>query len=192
MTHQSDQYFIDKTLEGDINAFAILVDRYKNLVFTLSIRMMKHSEDAEEVAQDVMVRAFQKLSSFQGKSKFSTWLYRITYNMCLDTLSRKQKQPTYHASAINEEITGAQMASVIDILEAEDVRQHLELCIAQLPEEEAFLVTLYYLQEQQLEEIALITGYTKNNVKVKLFRSRKKLYSIMANQLPNEIRTGYE
>ncbi len=73
MTHQDDQIFIDRTLEGDANAFATLIERYKSLVFTLSLRMMKQTVEAEEVAQDVFIKAFQKLSAFKGNSKFSTW-----------------------------------------------------------------------------------------------------------------------
>lgn len=192
MTHQNDQIFITKTLEGEVNAFAVLVDRYKRMVYTLSLRMMKSTEDAEEIAQDVFLKAFQKLDTYKGTSKFSTWLYSITYHRCLDALSRNQKQPTHHATEILEEITGEKTASILEVIEADELREQLEYCIQQLREEDAFLVTLYYLEEQKLEEIAEITGMTKNNVKVKLFRSRKKLYSIMASQLPKDLVARYE
>ena len=192
MTHQDDQIFITKTLEGEVNAFAVLIDRYKRMVYTLSLRMMKSTEDAEEIAQDVFLKAFQKLDTYKGTSKFSTWLYSITYHRCLDTLSRKQKQPTHHATEILEEITREKTASILEVIEADELREQLEYCIQQLREEDAFLVTLYYLEEQKLEEIAEITGMTKNNVKVKLFRSRKKLYSIMASQLPKDLVARYE
>lgn len=192
MTHQDDQIFIDRTLAGDANAFATLIERYKSLVFTLSLRMMKQTVEAEEVAQDVFIKAFQKLSSFKGSSKFSTWLYRITYNSCLDALSRKRTQPTHHAAEINDEITEDRVDDILTKLEQEDLRMHLEECIQRLAEADAFLVTLYYLKEQSLAEIAEITGLTKNNVKVKIFRSRKKLYEIMVAYLPEEIKMRYE
>lgn len=192
MTHQDDHIFITKTLEGEVNAFAVLIDRYKHMIYTLSLRMMKTTEDAEEMAQDVFLKAFQKLDTYKGTSKFSTWLYSITYHRCLDALSRKQKQPTHHAAEIQEEITGEKTASILEAIEADELREQLEYCIQQLREEDAFLVTLYYLEEQKLEEIAEVTGMTKNNVKVKLFRSRKKLYTIMASQLPKDIVARYE
>jgi RNA polymerase sigma-70 factor (ECF subfamily) len=192
MTHQDDQIFIARTLAGDVNAFATLVDRYKSLVFTLSLRMMKQTEEAEEVAQDVFIKAFQKLHSFKGNSKFSTWLYRITYNTCLDALSRKQHQPTHHAVEINDQITEDRVDDILAQLEREEVRTQLEECIQLLPEADAFLVTLYYLKEQTLAEISEITGLTKNNVKVKIFRSRKKLYEILEARLPEEIKMRYE
>jgi RNA polymerase sigma factor (sigma-70 family) len=192
MTHQDDQIFIDRTLAGNVNAFATLVDRYKSLVFTLSLRMMKQTEEAEEVAQDVFIKAFQKLGSFKGNSKFSTWLYRITYNACLDALSRKQNQPTHHAAEINDEITEDRVDNILAQLEQEELRTQLEECIQLLPKVDAFLVTLYYLKEQTLAEISVITGLTKNNVKVKIFRSRKKLYEILEARLPEEIKMRYE
>ncbi|MFC4632350.1 RNA polymerase sigma factor [Dokdonia ponticola] len=192
MTHQDDHIFITKTLEGEVNAFAVLVDRYKHMVYTLSFRMMKTTEDAEEIAQDVFLKAFQKLNTYKGNSKFSTWLYSITYHRCLDMLSRKRKQITHYASEIQEEITEEKTASILEAIEADELKGQLEHCIQQLREEEAFLVTLYYLEEQTLEEIAELTGMTKNNVKVKIFRSRKKLYTIMASQLPKDIVARYE
>lgn len=192
MTHQDDQKYITMTLAGDVNAFAILIDRYKNMVYTLCLRMMKTTEDAEEIAQDVFLKAFQKLSTFKGTSKFSTWIYSITYHRCLDALSRKRKQPTQYAVEINEEITEEKVSSILEVIEAKELRIQLEACIQQLKEEDSFLVTLYYLEEQSLEEIAEMTGMTKNNVKVKLFRARKKLYTIMARQLPQELVARYE
>ena len=134
----------------------------------------------------------QKLNTYKGTSKFSTWLYSITYHRCLDTLSRKRKQPTHYTKEIQEEITEGKTASILEAIEAEELKGQLENCIQQLREEEAFLVTLYYLEEQTLEEIAAVTGMTKNNVKVKIFRSRKKLYTIMASQLPKDIVARYE
>ncbi|WP_299209939.1 sigma-70 family RNA polymerase sigma factor [uncultured Dokdonia sp.] len=192
MTHQDDQIFITKTLAGEVNAFAVLIDRYKHMVYTLSLRMMKSTEDAEEIAQDVFLKAFQKLETYKGTSKFSTWLYSITYHRCLDALSRKRRQPIHHATEILEEITGEKTAGILEAIEADELKEQLEECIQQLREEDAFLVTLYYLEEQTLEEIATVTGMTKNNVKVKIFRSRKKLYTIMASQLPKDIVARYE
>ncbi len=192
MTHQDDQLYIDQTLAGNVNAFAVLVERYKNMVYTLCIRMMKNAEDGEEIAQDVFVKAFQKLTTFRGTSKFSTWLYRIAYNRCLDKLAQRRIQPTHYAIEINEEITGGHAANILDVIDNEVVKSELETCIGLLKEEEGFLVTLYYLEEQTLEEIATITGLSKNTIKVKIFRSRKKLYEIMVTRLPKELVARYE
>ena len=84
----NDQVYIEAILNGDANAFAVLVDRYKDLVFTLALRMMKHREEAEEAAQDTFIKAFKSLNKFKGDSKFSTWIYRVAYNTCLDRLKK--------------------------------------------------------------------------------------------------------
>lgn len=193
MTHQDDYIFIEKTIAGDLRAFEVLIDRYKQLVYTLSLRMMRQKEEAEEIAQDVFLKAFQKLSGFKGQSKFSTWLYRITYNACLDALSRKRTHPTHHAFEIKEGITLADgVEDMVALLDTQLIREEVLTCIAQLPDAEAFIITLYYLEEQSLDEIASIIGLTKNNTKVKLFRIRKKLFSIMQSSLPQEIKLRYE
>lgn len=192
MNHPPDHIIIEKTLGGDVNAFAILVDRYKQLVFTLTIRMIKQREEAEEIAQDVFLKAFQKLQSFKGDSKFSTWLYRITYNACLDALSRKRNSPTHHAYEIHDNVLSITTPEIEAQIDAQYERAEVVQCIALLPQADAFLITLYYLHEQSLEEIAQIIGLTKNNTKVKLFRIRKKLFIIMQSRLPQEIKMRYE
>jgi len=192
MTHQNDQECIRAILDGEVQRYAVLVDRYKDLVYTVVLRMLKNTQDAEEIAQDVFVKAFEKLNTFQGKSKFSTWLYRIAYNKCLDTLSRKRRQPTTQAYEYNDTISEASVDSVIATIEAKELRSQLENCIEQLAAEDAFLITLYYFEEKSVEEIREITGLSQSNIKVKLYRSRKKLYTILIRQLPEEIRTIYE
>jgi len=192
MTHQNDQECIHAILDGEVQLYAVLIDRYKDLVYTVVLRMLKNTENAEEVAQDVFVKAFEKLNTFKGKSKFSTWLYRIAYNKCLDTLSRKRRQPTTQAYEYNDAISEASVDSVIEAIEAKELRSQLESCIGQLAVEDAFLVTLYYFEEKSVDEIATIAGLFQSNVKVKLYRSRKKLYTILVRQLPEEIRTMYE
>ena len=74
MGKQEDQIYIERVLKGDTNAFSHLINKYKDMVFTLVIKIVKNQEDAEEVAQDSFIKAYQKLDSFKGQSKFSTWL----------------------------------------------------------------------------------------------------------------------
>ena len=86
--HQRRQYYINLIIEGNTNAFSVLVDRYKDLVFSLALRMVKNKEEAEEVAQDTFVKVFKSLHQFKGDSKFSTWIYKVTYNTCLDQIKK--------------------------------------------------------------------------------------------------------
>lgn len=187
-----DQFYITKIIKGDTKSFAVLVDRYKDLVFTLALRLLKNKEEAEDVSQDIFIKVYKSLSKFKGDSKFSTWIYRITYNSCLDTL-KKYKQE-YQIVPLDD-YTGHQaiiLENAFDALAEKEQKQTIEDCLHRLPNEDSFLLTLYYFEEQSLDEISKILGLTANNVKVKLFRSRKKLTSILKEQLEPEIIEHYE
>jgi RNA polymerase sigma factor (sigma-70 family) len=188
----NDQVYIDSILNGDANAFTVLVDRYKDLVFTLALRMMKHREEAEEVAQDTFIKVYKSLNKFKGDSKFSTWIYRVAYNTCLDRLKKNKRQQ--YTVEINEytEHQIKTLDNALDKIEAKEREQAMQDCLALLPSEDSFLLTLYYFEELSLEEIGKIVDLKPNNVMVKLFRSRKKLATILRKKLDNEIIESYE
>ena len=192
MTTIADQIIINKILEGDTNAFAQLVDRYKDLVFTLALRMVKNREEAEEVSQDTFIKAFKSLDKFKGKSKFSTWIYRVAYNTCLDRLKKIKRE--YNVVAIDEftEHQVKTLDNALDKMEQDEHKQKIQECLQLLPSDDSFLLTLYYFEERSLEEISKVVNLTANNVKVKLFRSRKKLTTILKEQLEPEIIESYE
>ncbi|TPD72258.1 RNA polymerase sigma factor [Flavobacterium microcysteis] len=192
MALPNDRYYIDRIMEGDSQAFAPLVDRYKNLVYTLALRMVKNTEEAEEAAQDTFVKVFRSLEKFKGESKFSTWIYRIAYNTCLDRIKKHKSVPL--AVAIDDYGTRQLRSTenVLDTLDDEERHRVMQECLQQLPGEDAFLLTLYYFEEQSLEEIAKVIGIKANNVKIKLFRCRKKLGEILRAKLEPEIISEYE
>jgi len=92
MTKLTEENYIENTLKGDSTAFAFLIDKYKDMVFTLALKMVKSREVAEEVSQDAFLKAYKYLSKFKGDSKFSTWLYKIAYNTCLDAIKKNSNQ----------------------------------------------------------------------------------------------------
>jgi RNA polymerase sigma-70 factor (ECF subfamily) len=188
----NDQVYIDSILNGDANAFAVLVDRYKDLVYTLALRMMKHTEEAEEAAQDTFIKVYKSLDKFKGESKFSTWIYRVAYNTCLDRLKKNKRQQ--YTVEINEytEHQVKTLDNALDKIEAKEREQTIQDCLALLPSEDSFLLTLYYFEELSLEEIGKIVDLKPNNVKVKLFRSRKKLATVLRRKLDNETIESYE
>ncbi len=89
MVLRDEKYYIDRVRAGDKEAFAWLVDQYRDMIYTVCLRMLNSEADAEEAAQDAFVKAYRSLSSFQGKSKFSTWIYRIAYNQCISVIRKK-------------------------------------------------------------------------------------------------------
>lgn len=179
MNHQDDHLLIKDICAGQTQLYAILVKRYEGLIFTLCLRMMKNREDAEEVAQDVFVKAYQALSGFKGDAKFSSWLYRIAYNRSLDMLARKKRQPSFENT---EELANSNFENIenaLDNMEHAKQQSFIKEAINQLESEDAFIVTVYYYEEQSVAEIAQITGLTESNIKIKLFRSRKKLFTLL-------------
>jgi len=192
MTTTNDQDLIAKVLDGDTNAFSVLVNRYKDLVFSLALKMLKNREEAEEISQDAFIKVYKSLHKFKGDSKFSTWIYKVVYNSCLDRL--KQYKKNYALVPIDEfnENQVKTLDNAFDALVSQDRKNAIQACLNKLPSEDSFLLTLYYFEEQSLEEISKIVGLTANNVKVKLFRSRKKLATILKQQLEPEMISYYE
>ncbi len=179
MNHQDDQLIIAKIRAGEIQMYAVLVKRYERLVFSLALRMMKNREDAEEISQDVFVKAYQAIDGFKGDAKFSSWLYRITYNRSLDMLARKKKQPAFENTEAIANTNLDEVENALDQMERKAQQELVQLAINQLEAEEAFIVTVYYYKEHSIAEIAEMTGFTESNVKIKLYRSRKKLFTLL-------------
>ena len=105
MNQASDTELIDRILSGEVSKYAMLVDRYKDLAFTVAYRILYHREDAEEIVQDAFLKAYQNLKLFKRKSRFSTWLYRIVYNTAVSKKRLKRKQVTWLEEAGHPENT---------------------------------------------------------------------------------------
>ncbi|SEN63423.1 RNA polymerase, sigma subunit, ECF family [Flavobacterium sp. CF108] len=192
MSTISDQHYIDKVLQGETNAFAVLVDRYKDMIFTLALKMVKNREEAEEVSQDTFIKIYSSLNKFKGESKFSTWIYKIAYNTCLDRLKKSKKEDLNISIDDFSSHLIKTMETALSVLEDKERKQTIQNCLNLLPSEENFLLTLFYFENQNLEEIGKIMSINANNVKVKLFRSRQKLAVILKKQLEPEIIEYYE
>lgn len=169
--------------KGNTQAFSILVDRHKNMIYSLVYRMVKPEEDAEEVAQDTFLKAFKSIKQFKGNAKFSTWLYKIAYFTAINHL-RKNKMLT---SQIDMSSFESDDKTAIEALNKADQSHYINLAMDYLKPIERNLITLYYLEEFSNKEIEQITGLTASNIKVSLMRSRKKLYGIMKKMLTGEL-----
>jgi len=191
MTETNDQLYIEKILKGDVNAFSFLVDNYKNMVFSLAFKMTKSREEAEEVSQDTFIKAYKNLSKFKGDSKFSTWLYRIAYHTSLDAI--KKNKNTTNTYDINE-VTFNQIKAVEHILEGIERKERAELmevCLQKMADEERSIIWMFYYDELSLKEIIEVTGLQEANIKVKLHRARKKLLTIVKENIEPEIIENY-
>lgn len=176
MKKPDDHTCIQKIQKGDNSAFAILVDRYKDMVYTIVKKIVRSHEETEEISQDVFLKAFHSLDSFKGKSKFSTWLYRIAYNAAITQTRKKKIEMGALDEQVMENYTHDDVNEDIYTLDTQQQKQLIDHVLAQLPEKEYLIITFYYKEECSIGEIAEITGLSESNVKVKLHRIRKKLY----------------
>jgi RNA polymerase sigma factor (sigma-70 family) len=176
MKYQEDNYYIDRILSGDVSSYAFLVSKHKSLVFTIALKILNNREDAEEVAQDTFLKAYQSLKSFEGKSKFSTWLYRIAYNAAISKTRKKKLEFTGMDDTIIANYSTDEIKENTDRLDENLQMKLVEEAMKRLPADDHLLMTLFYKEENSIEEISYITGYTVSNVKVKLHRIRKRMY----------------
>jgi len=192
MANIDDQQYIDRVINGDTSAFAVLADQYKVMVFSLALKMLKNREEAEEVTQDSFLKVYKSLAKYKGESKFSTWLYTITYNTCLDRIRKnKRAQPVVAIDDYTEQqITS--LDNTLDGMEAKERKQMIQDCLNLLPAEDSFLLTLFYFEEQSIREIGKIMNINSNHVKIKLYRSRKKLTAVLKTHLETEMIEHYE
>lgn len=186
MEYKGDSYYIEKVKNGQTNYFSYIVDRYQNIVFSIALKVLKNREDAEEMAQESFIKAYKSLHTFKGKAKFSTWLYRITYNNCISA-TRKKKH--HFTSTDDVQIEDESQDMNLDGIPEENRAKYIQAAVKKLPEDEYTLVLLYYFEEQSIEEVSKVAGLSESNTKVKLHRARKKLYRILNDMLQDELHT---
>ena len=189
MDTTTDQVYIDRVLAGDTNAFAYLIDKYKNMAYTISIKIVKNHEDAEEIAQDSFLKAYKKLDTFKGESKFSTWLYTIVYRNAISKVRKKNIETTDIDAFVLENYSTDLEFPQMEAIKNREQKKYVAKAISNLKEMDALLITLFYLNENSVEEIEQITNLTKTNIKVKLFRARKKLFNELSLLLKDELKS---
>jgi RNA polymerase sigma factor (sigma-70 family) len=179
---------ISRVLSGDQQAFSGLIERYQNYVFTLVLRFVRVREDAEEIAQDVFVKAFRSLADFRGDARFSTWLYTIVRTSSLTFLRKKKLD----IASLDDERNGLQLESresgfPANLVEQKSRQAMLSDAIRMLGPDDAQVITLFYKADQSLEEIGRVMGIDPNTAKVKLHRARQRLKGKLESRFSREI-----
>ena len=182
-----DQKLIERIRQGEREAFAFLVNRYKAPAFSIAMKILKNSGEAEEVVQEPFVKAFYSINQFRGESKFSTWFYRIVYNSCISQIRNNRKSTVPIEGVGDSHIDFFELNDPLKQLshkqESEIIQQGLET----LNETDFTLIMLFYYEDQSLKEIAKVLGITYGNAKVKIQRARVKLYNILKEIMKTEI-----
>ena len=188
-TGLNDNELISKVLSGDQQAYAGLVNRYQNYVFTLALRFTKNREDAEEVSQDIFIKAYRALVDFRGASKFSTWLYTIVNTTCITFLRKKRLEVHSLDNEKVFEVADNQDSGMrANLVEQKSRLTMVNNAIKMLSTDDAEVITLFYKAEQSLDEIAQILGIEANTVKVRLHRARTRLKEKMETHFAQEVK----
>lgn len=188
-TGLNDTEIISKVLSGDQQAYATLVNRYQSYVFTLSLRFTKNREDAEEVSQDIFIKAYRALADFKGNSKFSTWLYTIMNNTCITFLRKKRLQThSLDNDGVFDVADSMDSGLRANLVEQKSKVAMVNNAISLLNPDDAEVITLFYKSEQSLEEIAQILGIETNTAKVRLHRARTRLKEKMEKYFAQEVK----
>jgi len=177
----SDDVIIDQVIDGKSSSYNLIIEKYQSYVYTIALNIVQTEEEAEEVAQDSFVKAYRNLAKFNKQSKFSTWLYRITFNTALTAkkkLSSKMVEPL-------TSITDAKVEH-FNLTEQDDRKKYISIAMGRLSAPDAAALTLFYLEELSLDEICKVTDVTLSNLKVRLHRARKRFALELQQLLKNE------
>lgn len=179
MVQKDEEHYIGRILDGETELFAVFLDRYSRPLYSLVVQIVGCPEDAEELVQDVFMKAFRSLKSYKGDCQFSTWLYRIAYNAAISATRKKRQEFLYIEENTINNVPDEMIDVVLGDGDSEGQIAELSAAIDLLTAEEKALITLFYYEEKSMDEVGAILNLTLSNVKVRLHRTRKKLYVLM-------------
>lgn len=194
MKKLSDQEIISSVLKGNDEDFKYLIERYKDRAFSLLKRILRNDMDAEEALQDSFIKAFKSLKSFKGEAKFSSWFYRIVYNTAMTKISnRKTDLKIVDIEFDDNDEPINDLSNLYDENDTEfanlnSTEEFINKLLDMIPVKYSSVLTMFYIDELNIEEIAQSTGMTISNTKVILHRARNLLKNLAEkHNLINEL-----
>lgn len=172
-----DSVYIKKILNGDNDAFRFIINKYKDMAYSFVMSIVKDEFIAQDVIQTTFIRAYTKLHTFKGNSKFSSWLYRIAVNEAFKVLNRRKKEFVFYEES--------DLETIIDIDDFtikvnEEYQKHfINEALKKLKPKESLILRLFYLEEHNIKDIMEITGWTNTSIKVLLHRARLNMKKIL-------------
>ena len=185
----SDDDIVARLRKGERRPYALLVDRYRDRGFALALRILRNREEAEEALQDAFVRAWNGLAGFEGSSSFGTWFYRILYNVCMTSLSKRKQSAfltEFDEGTLPDPAEEPGLPGDYAGVEMRDLASRVTGALTRLPEKYAAILSMFYMQELTYPEIAEVTGLPAGTVKTHLFRGRILLQKEVQKDLHNE------
>lgn len=169
-----DSELAQKASHGDRAAFGALIEKYQGPIYGYAMSFFRHPERAEDVTQDTFLRAFRFLHTYDPSRRFSTWLYTIARNLCIDRLRDDQRREVLVGTGTVPEAAEGQPGA-LEILEGREERARLLVAIQGLPEKYRTPILLYHSQGLPYQQISDILGISLNNTKIRIFRAKKQL-----------------
>lgn len=184
---EEDFELLAKFKKGDQQAFELLVRKYKTTVFNTIYSIMGNAQEADDIAQEVFLKVYTKADSFKGESSFSTWLYRITVNRCVDELRRRKNKIISYETEFNQEeklklkgVLASRENDITEKLRQKELQDIIQKAMNSLPEKYRIILTLKEIEGLSYKEISQIMKISLAKVKIWLFRARQKLKGKLA------------
>jgi RNA polymerase sigma-70 factor (ECF subfamily) len=182
----SDREVVEHCQRGELHAYEILVNRYRQKVYALAYSMVRNEQDATEIAQEAFVRAWQAIGGFKKNASFYTWLYRITTNLCIDFVRRRDRRPTtpFEESRdpdtnVNVEEPPSTTPLPTDEVQRRELREQIERALGELSPEHRAVIQLREFEGLQYAEIARAVGCSIGTVMSRLHYARKHLQKLL-------------
>jgi len=174
MASKTDEELVARSMGGDLDSFNQLVLRWERPIYALAFRVIGREEDARDVCQETFLRAFRALGGFKGQAKFSSWLYRITLNLCRDWIRRERRQPLAQAPEGVDLIELAGEAepteSIEELVARKEIGAAVARAMAELPEEQRTAIVLKEYHGLTFQEIADMLDCPLSTVKTRLYQ----------------------
>lgn len=186
MDARSDQEIIGLVLNGDVQAFRHLIERHTRIAYSTAFAVTRNHEDAEEIVQDAFLKAFSSLGSFQGRSRFSTWLFRIVYHRALNHIEKHKSYKTNTDLDFKFEKEDDLITREREKLVRKEQELYIGKALEKLNVPDRLALSLYYLDEKSQQEISLLTGWSLAATKLRIHRARSKFDEALEKILGNE------
>ncbi|MCL2211135.1 MAG: sigma-70 family RNA polymerase sigma factor [Treponema sp.] len=179
----NDQLIVSQVVSGQKDLFRLLVRQHEKAVYGMGLSFLRNPEDASDFTQDVFLKAYRSLAHFEGRSRFSTWLYKIAYNTALNEVNRRKEYHSLAQEDANKLLSSDETPERIALRNA--ASEAVQKAIKELPERFRICIDLYFFYDRSYQEIEAITGIPVNTIKSHVFRSkiilREKLECLSEN-----------
>ncbi|TXB66802.1 sigma-70 family RNA polymerase sigma factor [Vicingus serpentipes] len=190
LRYLKDSDLILGLINKQTSAINYFVNNYQQFVYVLCVRILNNNEVAEEITQDVLIKCIEKIEQFKGDSKLKTWVYTVARRETLNYIRINKLETTEISPSIENTLNGD---NIIALFDNEDLNETIQYYFNKLSTDAKEMLTLFYLEEMSLKEIAEITKFSESNVRVKLYRARESFKSILTEKdvtLINQLRHG--